>query len=120
LHDRISLWELLRRPEIKISDFIERGWMKSGDSEILGQLEIQSKYEGYINKQREQVQRFERMENKKIPADINYDEVYSLSNEAIQKLKEIRPQSLGQASRIGGVSPADINILWIYLVKRRN
>jgi tRNA uridine 5-carboxymethylaminomethyl modification enzyme len=120
LHDRISLWELLRRPEIKISDFIERGWMKSGDSEILGQLEIQSKYEGYINKQREQVQRFERMENKKIPADINYDEVYSLSNEAIQKLKEIRPQSLGQASRIGGVSPADINILWIYLEKRRN
>ena len=120
LHDRISLWELLRRPEIKISDFIERGWMKSGDSEILGQLEIQSKYEGYINKQREQVQRFERMENKKIPADINYDEVYSLSNEAIQKLKEIRPQSLGQASRIGGVSPADINILWIYLGKRRN
>ncbi|MDD4171226.1 MAG: tRNA uridine-5-carboxymethylaminomethyl(34) synthesis enzyme MnmG [Syntrophomonas sp.] len=120
LHDRISLWELLRRPEVKINDFIERGWMPSSDSEILGQLEIQSKYEGYINKQREQVQRFERLESKKLPVDINYDEVYSLSNEALQKLKEIRPESIGQASRIAGVSPADINILWIYLEKRRN
>jgi len=119
LHDRISLWELLRRPELKIADFIEREWIQPLRPEILEQLEIQAKYEGYINKQKEQVQRFERMESKQIPEDINYDEVYSLSNEAVQKLKEIRPQSIGHASRISGVTPADINILLIFLEKKR-
>ncbi len=120
LHDRISLWEILRRPEIKIKDFVEKRWLKTERLDILEQLEIQAKYEGYITKQKEQVERFERMENKHIPADINYKEVYSLSNEAVQKLNEIRPQSLGHASRISGVTPADINILLIFLEKRRN
>jgi len=119
LHDRISLWELLRRPELKIADFVEREWIQTLKPDILEQLEIQAKYEGYINKQKEQVQRFERMESKQIPEDINYDEVYSLSNEAVQKLKEIRPLSIGQASRISGVTPADINILLIFLEKKR-
>ena len=120
LRDRISLWEMLRRPELTIQDFVEQGWIKTSGHEILEQLEIQAKYEGYINKQKEQVQRFERMENKRIPADIDYHGVYSLSNEALQKLKEIRPQSIGHASRISGVTPADINILLIFLEKRRN
>ena len=120
LRDRISLWEMLRRPELTIQDFVEQGWLKTSGHEILEQLEIQAKYEGYINKQKEQVQRFERMENKRIPADIDYHGVYSLSNEARQKLKEIRPQSIGHASRISGVTPADINILLIFLEKRRN
>jgi len=120
LRDRISLWEMLRRPELTIQDFVEQGWLKTSGHEILEQLEIQAKYEGYINKQKEQVQRFERMENKRIPADIDYHGVYSLSNEALQKLKEIRPQSIGHASRISGVTPADINILLIFLEKRRN
>lgn len=120
LRDRISLWEMLRRPEVSIKDFVKQGWLEDTGGEILEQMEIQAKYEGYINKQREQVQRFERMENKSIPADINYTDVYSLSNEARQKLEEIRPQSIGQASRISGVTPADINILMIFLEKRRN
>ncbi|NLB19199.1 MAG: tRNA uridine-5-carboxymethylaminomethyl(34) synthesis enzyme MnmG, partial [Syntrophomonadaceae bacterium] len=117
LNDRISLWELLRRPEVKINDFIAKGWISDMNSEICDQLEIQTKYEGYIKKQRDQVQRFEKMENKEIPEDIDYDQVYSLSNEGINKLKEIRPQSLGQAMRIGGVSPADVNSLLIFLAK---
>ncbi len=120
LRDRISLWEMLRRPELTIQDFVEQGWLKTSGIEILEQLEIQAKYEGYINKQKEQVLRFERMESKRIPADIDYHGVYSLSNEARQKLKEIRPESLGHASRISGVTPADINILMIFLEKRRN
>jgi tRNA uridine 5-carboxymethylaminomethyl modification enzyme len=120
LRDRISLWEMLRRPELGIQDFVERGWLAKSGHEILEQLEIQAKYAGYINKQLEQVQRFERMENKRIPPDIAYHEVYSLSNEARQKLEEIRPGSLGHASRISGVTPADINILLIFLEKRRN
>jgi len=120
LRDRISLWEMLRRPEVTIKDFVTQGWIKSARHEILEQMEIQAKYEGYINKQKEQVQRFEKMESKQIPADIDYHQVYSLSNEALQKLKEIRPLSIGHASRISGVTPADINILLIFLEKRRN
>jgi tRNA uridine 5-carboxymethylaminomethyl modification enzyme len=119
LKDRISLWELLRRPEINIGDYINLGYMEPNQPEILEQLSIQAKYEGYINKQKEQVARFEKMENKASPGDIDYDQVYGLSNEALQKLKSVRPVSIGQASRIGGVNPADINILLIYLEKKR-
>lgn len=119
LRDRIALWDLLRRPEIRLVDFMEHGWILVDDPAIIEQLEIQAKYEGYINKQQEQVERFERMESKTIHLDIDYDEVYSLSNEALQKLKAIRPRSIGHASRISGVTPADINILLIWLEKRR-
>ncbi|MEQ8201081.1 MAG: tRNA uridine-5-carboxymethylaminomethyl(34) synthesis enzyme MnmG [Syntrophomonadaceae bacterium] len=120
LRDRTSLWELLRRPEIRIDGLIASGWMAAGADEVMDQIQIQCKYEGYINKQLDQVRRFEKLENKQIPVDIDYDQVYSLSNEALQKLKEIRPASIGHASRISGVTPADINILWISLEKRRN
>ncbi|MDD4801871.1 MAG: tRNA uridine-5-carboxymethylaminomethyl(34) synthesis enzyme MnmG [Syntrophomonas sp.] len=120
LRDKTSLWEMLRRTEVKIEDYLNQGWLPPFQPEILEQMEIQAKYEGYINKQQEQVQRFERMESKRIPEDIDYNQVYSLSNESVQRLNEIRPQSLGHASRIAGVSPADINILLIYLAKRRN
>jgi len=119
LRDRIALWDLLRRPEIRMDDFIAQGWIQVDDPAIIEQMEIQAKYEGYINKQQEQVDRFERMESKQIYAGIDYDEVYSLSNEALQKLKAIRPQSIGHASRISGVTPADINILLIWMEKRR-
>ncbi len=120
LRDRTSLWELLRRPELRIDNLVERGWMEPDAFEVMDQIQIQCKYEGYINKQLDQVRRFEKIESKRIPGDINYDEVYSLSNEALQKLKEIKPESIGHASRISGVTPADINILLISLEKRRN
>lgn len=119
LKDRISLWELLRRPEIRIEDYIKRGWLEQQDEDILEQLEIQSKYEGYIKKQEEQVRRFEKMESKLIPKDIDYDEIFGLSNEARYKFKQIRPESIGQASRVFGINPADINILLIFLEKKR-
>jgi len=119
LRDRTSLWELLRRPEIRVDDLIDSGWLEAGDEEVIGQIQIQCKYEGYINKQREQVRRFEKLENRQIPTDIDYERVYGLSNESLQKLKEIRPLSIGHASRISGVTPADINILLISMEKRR-
>jgi tRNA uridine 5-carboxymethylaminomethyl modification enzyme len=119
LKDRISLWELLRRPEVKVNDLVENDWLPPLELDILEQLEIQSKYEGYINKQKEQIERFEKMERKQIPEDINYDEVYGLSNEALQKLKQVRPLSIGQASRLAGVNPADVSILLIFLEKKR-
>jgi len=119
LRDRVSLWELLRRPEILIADLTREGYVPAFSSEVLEQVEIQAKYEGYINKQKEQVARFEKMEKKLIPEDIDYREVYGLSNEAVQKLSSVRPLSIGQASRVGGVNPADINVLLIFLEKKR-
>ncbi|MEQ8173881.1 MAG: tRNA uridine-5-carboxymethylaminomethyl(34) synthesis enzyme MnmG [Syntrophomonadaceae bacterium] len=119
LRDRVSLWEILRRPEVKIEDLQSRGYLGDMDLDVLEQLEIQSKYEGYIRKQEEQVRRFEKLEDRKIPEGIVYGEVYGLSNEALQKLEKVRPASIGQAARISGVNPADINVLLINLEKKR-
>ncbi len=119
IKDRTSLWTLLRRPEITVSHLVEEGIITTENPSILEQLNIQSKYEGYIKKQEEQVKRFEKMENKKLPQDINYDEIQSLSNESKQKLNQVRPTSIGQASRLFGVNPADINVLLIYLEKEK-
>ena len=88
-------------------------------SEILDQVEIEIKYEGYIIRQKRQVEQYKKLEKKSIPADLNYDEVPSLRLEARQKLKEFRPVSLGQASRISGVSPADVSVLHIYLERKQ-
>jgi len=119
LKDRTSLWDLLRRPQVEIEDYVEAGLLPEHDLDILEQLEVQAKYEGYINKQYEQVKRFEKMESKLIPAGLDYEMVHGLSNEAKQKLAQFQPISVGQASRIAGVSPADINVLLIYLEKER-
>ena len=82
------------------------------------QVNINLKYDGYIKRQERQVAQYKKLENKKIPEDIDYDDVYSLRKEATQKLKEFRPASVGQASRISGVSPADISVLLVYLESR--
>ncbi len=119
IKDRVSLWELLKRPEMHITDFENMNWIEPLSAEISEQIEIQAKYEGYIAKQLEQVRKFERMEKRKLAPDLDYDEVYGLSNEARQRLKDVNPASMGQASRITGVSPADINVLYIYLEKKR-
>jgi len=118
LRDRVSLWELLRRPEVTIDDLLARGLVLEMKKEIREQLEIQSKYEGYIQKQQEQVKRFEKLESKAIPTDMVYREIKTLSSEAMQKLEQFKPETIGQASRISGVTPADVNILLIFLKKR--
>ena len=82
-------------------------------------MDIQIKYEGYINRQQKQVDQFKKLEKKQIPESIDYDNVYSLRTEAKQKLKQVRPSSVGQASRISGVSPADISVLLVYLEQQR-
>ena len=83
--------------------------------DVQEEVNIEIKYEGYISRQAKQVQQFARTERMKIPEDLDYDLVPSLRNEARQKLKEIRPSSIGQASRIMGVNPADVSVLLIYL-----
>jgi len=116
LKDGIRASDLLKRPEMTY-ELLER-LSKSElplDDEIKEQVEIQVKYEGYIEKSLQQVERLKKMENKKIPDNIDYDAINGLATEAKQKLKKIKPLSIAQASRISGVNPADISILLVYL-----
>ena len=111
-----TIAELIKRPELKY-EYLEPidPNRKPLYKDVIEQVNIQLKYDGYIKRQLKQVEQFKKMEKKKIPADINYDDVYSLRLEAKQKLSQIRPESVGQASRISGVSPADISVLLVYL-----
>lgn len=117
----ISLYELLKRPELTYENIealdINRPEDLLKDAKV--QCEIIIKYEGYIEKQLRQVDQFKKLENKKLSEDIDYNEIESLRIEAKQKLNNIKPLSVGQASRISGVSPADISVLLVYLEQRR-
>ena len=112
----INLAELVRRPELSYQELavLDREREPLSDR-IAEQVNIEIKYEGYISRQMRQVEQFKKTEEKKIPADIDYDDVKSLRLEARQKLKAFRPESIGQASRIAGVTPADANVLLVYL-----
>ncbi len=118
LQSGTTMAELLKRPELSydILESIDEERPKL-PADVKEQVNINLKYEGYIKRQLRQVEQYKKLENKKIPNDIDYDDVYSLRKEATQKLKEYRPESVGQASRISGVSPADISVLLIYLEK---
>ncbi|MFE8704079.1 tRNA uridine-5-carboxymethylaminomethyl(34) synthesis enzyme MnmG [Cytobacillus sp. FJAT-54145] len=116
LKDGIRALDLLKRPEMTYEHIGQLVPSETPlDFDITEQVEIQVKYEGYIEKSLQQVERLKKMENKKIPDNIDYDAIHSLANEARQKLKEVRPLSIAQASRISGVNPADISILLVYL-----
>ena len=112
----VKLAELVRRPELcyEVLAPVDND-RPTLDKYVAEQVNIQIKYEGYIKKQIEQVEQFKKLERRKIPDNINYDDIYGLRIEARQKLSKIRPLSVGQASRISGVSPADMNVLMIYL-----
>jgi len=116
----INLAALLKRPEIEYRD-LEKIPVKHPplEEEIKEEVEIQIKYEGYIKKQASQVKKFEKIEHMRIPLDIDYSKIKGLAVEAMQKLEEIKPLSIGQASRISGVNPADISVLLIYMEQKR-
>ncbi len=112
----VKLSELLKRPQVTYSDI--KPFDKNApdyDDEVFQQVEIMLKYEGYIKRQNAQIQEIHRLESKLIPEDIDYSQIIGLRKEAIEKLSKIRPVNVGQASRISGVSPADISVLLIYL-----
>jgi len=137
LNNGTTLAELIRRPELcyealeavdKNRDVIHKcidkckKYVDNSENnvdkllqEVIEQININIKYDGYIKRQQKQVEQFKKLETKRIPEDINYDEIKSLRIEAVQKLKQYRPISIGQASRISGVSPADISVLLVYL-----
>src|SRR5262249_53136415 len=104
---------LLRRPEVRYADL--PGLKPPLPTEVIEQVEITIKYSGYIDRQEAEVKKFKGLEAKQIPAGFDYSTVPSLRNEARQKLAKIRPATLGQASRISGVSPSDIGILMVWL-----
>ena len=121
-----SLGDLIKRPELSYeliapldeerNSLMEDEFYKDNlTKEVIDQIDIELKYDGYIKRQKSQVEHFKKLEKKRIPADINYEDIHNLRKEARQKLSEIRPENIGQASRISGVSPADISVLMIYL-----
>ncbi len=118
---RISLFDMLKRPQITYDDLSE---VDGPDRPVLSYhertgLEVEIKYEGYITKQLKQIERFKKLENRALPEDMDYENIEGLRIEARQKLSRVRPVNMGQASRISGVSPADINVLMVFLEKRR-
>ena len=116
LNSGTTLAELIRRPELSYEKLDEIDEKRPDlPFDVREQVDINIKYDGYIKRQMRQVEQFKKLENKKIPENINYDEIQSLRLEAKQKLNEIRPSSIGQASRISGVSPADVSVLLVYL-----
>ncbi len=115
-----SLLDLLRRKEVTYSKLQQAFDLPELAPQVAEQAEIFAKYEGYITKQRQEVERFMKLENKRLPDDIDYSAIKELSSEAAEKLDKVRPANIGQASRISGVSPADISVLMIALeLKRR-
>lgn len=126
LKTAVSLADLIKRPELDYESvapidsdrdrIIETDIYKNNISkEVIDQINIEIKYDGYIKRQRSQVEHFKKLEGKRIPSNIDYNDVKNLRKEARQKLNDIRPENIGQASRISGVSPADISVLLIYL-----
>lgn len=120
LREPMKAYDLLKRPELNY-ELIDQVMESNMDlpTDVKEQIDIQVKYEGYIKKANEQVERMKKMEDKKIPDDIDYDAISGLATEARQKLKLVRPLSVGQASRISGVNPADISILLVYIEQGR-
>ncbi len=116
LKDGITLYDLLKRPEINF-DHIKHFINIEYDNDVLEQVLVSIKYDGYIVKAEKEAQKMVDLDNKKIPDDINYDNIHNLASEAKQKLKQIKPTSIGQALRISGVNPADISLIMVYLKK---
>jgi tRNA uridine 5-carboxymethylaminomethyl modification enzyme len=120
LRTKTSLYDLLRRPEMSIRFFNKWLRIDTYSDEVLEQTEIDIKYEGYIRKASKQAEKMLKMEDVKIPLNINYDQIHNLALEAKEKLKNIKPLTIGQASRISGVNPADISILLVYIQSKNS
>lgn len=119
LNREYNLLELLRRPELSYSDVATLKGTPVGDEAVAEQVQIQTKYQGYIERQQDEIDKLKRHEALALPSDLDYQSVEGLSNEIRQKLAEARPETLAQAGRISGVTPAAVSILLVYLKKRR-
>jgi tRNA uridine 5-carboxymethylaminomethyl modification enzyme len=121
IRNQTSLAQLLRRPEISVSDIaIFSEELSRFNSDVTLQAEVEVKYAGYIDRQMDMVERFKKIENVRVPEDLNYLDIKGLSREVCEKLTKIKPKSLGQASRISGITPAAISLLSVYLRKKKS
>lgn len=119
LNREYSLMDLIKRPEVGYNDVADlKGEPVTDNSQVAEQVEIQIKYDGYIQRQQEEVERLRKNENTKLPDDLDYDAISGLSNEVKLKLKDVKPESIAQASRISGVTPAAVSLLLVHLKKR--
>jgi tRNA uridine 5-carboxymethylaminomethyl modification enzyme len=118
MKDGMSLSDLLRRPEMQYEHLVEISGERADDETVSDQVAIQIKYEGYISRQQADIERLRQNENRPLPVDLDYDSVGGLSNEITEKLKAVRPETIAQASRIQGVTPAAVSQLLIHLKKR--
>ena len=120
LEHEYSLFELLRRPEVSYDAVLTLGELGLGEVEpsVREQVEIAAKYQGYIDRQTDEVERSRGQENTKLPADLDYREIHGLPIEAQQKLNAQKPETIGQASRISGITPAAISLLLVYLKRK--
>ena len=123
ISQQVKLSSLITRPNIVIEDVLDMSTdskkvadeLQAEHSDIVSQTEIQLKYDGYISREQDVAQKMNRLEEVKIPVDMDYTKLGSVSTEAREKLNEIRPATIGQASRISGVSPSDVSVLLVYL-----
>ena len=120
----VSILQILKRPEVSLSSFMKKENIIPAEiieilnyRDTLREIDTSIKYDGYLKRQNEQVEKFNRMEMKKIPKNFDFKQISSLSNEAKEKLNKVRPENLGQASRISGITPADISLLMVYIEK---
>jgi tRNA uridine 5-carboxymethylaminomethyl modification enzyme len=112
--------QVLKRPDIRLTDLVTlEPSLRDNPAQLLRQAELDVKYEGYVRRQEESLERFRRRESQLLPADLDYDEVVGLSAEAREKLKTVRPRSLGQASRIAGVRASDLSLLMLHGSRRK-
>ena len=117
----MKLVDLLKRPQISYKDLKQFDTTRPEiSSEILEKVQVEIKYEGYINRQNRQISEMRRLEKKILPKDLDFSEIKGLRLEAIEKLSKLKPNNIGQASRISGVSPADISVLIIWLATKFN
>ncbi len=112
--------DLLRRPAVSFADVAMLAGLPRYPAEVEEQVEIEAKYEGYIRRQQQEIERLKRLESSTLPADLDYSKVEGLSREATEKLGRVRPASLGQASRISGMTPAAVSAIAVHLRKMRH
>ena len=117
LAQKAKIAELTRRPKVKLADLLDAAGISATD-DVIEQVEIELKYQGYIDRQQAEVEKLKSQQALEIPAAINFDDIRGLSNEVKQKLNTVRPQNIGQASRISGVTPAAVSLLLVHLKRR--
>jgi len=117
LAQKAKIAELTRRPKVKLADLLDAAGISATD-DVIEQVEIELKYQGYIDRQQAEVEKLKSQQALEIPAAIDFDDIRGLSNEVKQKLNTVRPQNIGQASRISGVTPAAVSLLLVHLKRR--